>query len=171
MSSITFFVPGIPKPGGSKRFVGLNAGGRAILVDACKKNKDWRAVVAWYARKAHAGPPLSGPLAVSVTFVMPRPKSHFCTGRNAGALKPNATSLCVTRPDATKLWRAAEDALTGILWMDDAQICDQRVTKMYDYQPGMSILVTTIQDDAMRGTLIKTMRDAYAGAPLSPHHD
>jgi Holliday junction resolvase RusA-like endonuclease len=42
------------------------------------------------------------------------------------------------------LWRAAEDALTGIVWADDAQITDQRVQKCYSTMPGVSITVEEV---------------------------
>ena len=44
---MTFFVPGIPAPGGSKRFVGHSKKtGRAILIDAAgERNKNWRSIV------------------------------------------------------------------------------------------------------------------------------
>ena len=131
---IEFFVPGIPRPGGSKRFLGFGKRtGRAILVDDCKRNKEWRAMVAFTAVQNHRGSPLEGPLSLSVVFVLPRPKSHF-TPR--GILRRSAPRFPTVKPDRTKLLRAVEDALTGILWRDDAQIVGGPVEKVYAGEEG-----------------------------------
>jgi Holliday junction resolvase RusA-like endonuclease len=43
--------------------------------------------------------------------------------------------LPVVMPDATKLLRGLEDALTGVVWHDDAQIVSQHVEKRYALGP------------------------------------
>lgn len=136
---IHFSVPGIPAPGGSKRAVRNPHTGRIALIDMGKNNKEWRAVVAWTAKKC-ISEPLSGPIRVDVEFRLPRPKGHYGTGRNEQQLKPSAPKYPVTKPDATKLWRAAEDALKGIAWLDDSQVVSQRVQKVYG-TPGMGIVI------------------------------
>lgn len=140
---IRFFVPGIPKPGGSKRgFVITPKGGgkpRAIVTEDCKTSKDWRASVALAAREAmeKAGASVeTGTLAVDVTFDMPRPKSHYRTGKHAGELRDDAPDWHSKKPDATKLWRSTEDALTGVVWTDDALVASQYIIKRYA-APGM----------------------------------
>lgn len=127
---IAFHVPGIPAPGGSKKFVGMNRRtGRALIVDdAGKRNKDWREAVAWAGKAAMQGKPLlEGPLKVRFEFVMPRPKGHF----GARGLKPSAPAWPAVKPDALKLTRSSEDALTGIVWTDDAQIVKEEIEKRY----------------------------------------
>lgn len=134
--SISFFVEGIPAPGGSKKYVGQNKRtGRALLVDAGgKKNKVWRSVVAMEGKKAMKGlEPLTGPLSVTVNFFMPRPKYHFTS---KGAFKKDTPFHHTVKPDATKLMRSTEDALTGVCWGDDAQIVEQTVHKSYDESEG-----------------------------------
>jgi Holliday junction resolvase RusA-like endonuclease len=125
---ISFFVEGRPSPGGSKRYVGHSKAGRAILLDmGGNHTKDWRAAVAQAARLAHNGAPLTGPLYLSVTFCMKRPKSHF----NRLGLKEDAPTWHTSAPDATKLLRSTEDALKGIPWLDDAQVAWQVAQKRY----------------------------------------
>jgi Holliday junction resolvase RusA-like endonuclease len=47
-------------------------------------------------------------------------------------LKPTAPTWCITKPDATKLVRGIEDAITNAgLWRDDAQVARQFVEKSY----------------------------------------
>ncbi len=129
--TISFFVPGIPAPGGSKKFVGFaKSTGRAILVDAAgQRNKDWRASVATVAAACMSGvAPLEGPLAVRLTFLMPRPKGHR---KPSGDMRNGAPMYPTSRPDALKLARSAEDAMTGIVWRDDAQTVRLEAEKHY----------------------------------------
>lgn len=145
-----FFVAGVPAPGGSKKAFIVN--GRAHVTDDCKRNAPWRNSVSMFAASAHQGDPFSGPICLDVEFVMPRIKAHFKTGKHAGMLKPGAPSRHTVKPDATKLLRALEDALTGICWRDDAQVCVQRVTKRYGDRVGARVEVTCLGDsDDIRG--------------------
>lgn len=133
---ISFWIPGVPQPGGSKRAFLVPGSKWPSITDDCKGNKGWRKVVATYARRAYQGPPWEGPLILMVQFRMPRPKFHKGTGRNLQRVKLSAPKFPTTKPDATKLLRAVEDALTGILWKDDAQIVEQRVWKTYELDAG-----------------------------------
>ena len=48
---------------------------------------------------------------------------------------------------ATKLIRAVEDALTGIVWRDDAQVAVQKVAKVYGDEPqGAVITIEEIEE-------------------------
>lgn len=144
MQRIEFFVPGIPKPAGSKRVFINKKTGTPIVTDDCKTGRDWKADVKHFAFQEYQGPPLIGPLRLAVHFYMPRPKYHYGTGRNAGVLKASAPSWHTVKPDRTKLLRAVEDALTGVLWADDAQIVVGDVQKTYPSlhgNPGARLLV------------------------------
>ncbi len=128
-----FTVLGQPKPAGSKRAFVNPKTGKAIVVDSSgAKGKDWRTLVRDAGAEAMDGrTPLSLPLQVTMVFFQPRPKSHYGTGKNAAILKPGAPPRPTTRPDALKLARAVEDALTGIIWRDDSEIVDERLVKLY----------------------------------------
>jgi Holliday junction resolvase RusA-like endonuclease len=134
--TVTFHVPGIAQPGGSKRHVG-----NGIIIDANPKAKDWKQTVAAFAARAFTAP-LGGPLSLTITFLRQRPKSHY---RKDGTLKPGAFhEWPTTKPDCTKLVRSTEDALKGIAWRDDAQVCRQLIEKRYvrdGEAPGASIRV------------------------------
>lgn len=127
---IRFVAFGQPKTAGSKRAF-VTKSGKAIVTEDCKASKDWRLVVADAARRAYRGPLLGGALAVDFVFVLPRPRSHYGSGRNAGRLKGSAPSRPATRPDVLKLARAAEDALSGVLWEDDSRITTERLDKVF----------------------------------------
>lgn len=118
----SFFVAGVPAPGGSK-----TSYGRGRIVDSCKRNPAWKSLVALTASQAGCVP-LDGPLCMTLVFWMPRPKGHF---RKDGTLRPAAPKYPTVKPDTTKLIRSLEDALTGICWRDDTQIITQIASKFY----------------------------------------
>jgi Holliday junction resolvase RusA-like endonuclease len=152
---LRFFAPGVPQPGGSKKgFVvpGKDGGKpRAIIVEDAKRNKDWRASVALAASKQMEGRVPAGrvPLFLRITFVMPRPRGHYRTGRHSNELRPDAPAYHTSKPDLTKLTRSTEDALTGIVWTDDSAIAVQELEKVYTSQDrpicGAEILVEEIE--------------------------
>lgn len=145
MESVLIHVFGTPKPGGSKRaFIVRTKTGqqRAVITDACKGNKDWRSAVREAAIQAMDGRPLlDGPLTMEIEFHVLRPKGDFKSGDRSRELTKKARSYPTVKPDVTKLVRSTEDALTGIVWVDDCQIYDQRAIKVYGPQPGAIITI------------------------------
>ncbi len=147
-SRLVFFVPGIPQPGGSKKAFVIPGTNRASVVEDCKRNMPWRNNVQAAALAAYSGPLIDGALYLEVTFFMPRPKSHFRTGKNAHILRDSAPKYPTTKPDRTKLLRALEDALTGVLWHDDTQIVGGPVWRLYvngDGRPGAQVIVARME--------------------------
>lgn len=138
---VQFHVEGIPAPGGSKNaFPFRRADGRigVRMVDAGKGNAEWKRIVGWKAKAYmvhNLYPLLAGPLALSLEFVMPRPKSA-------------KRQHHIIRPDLTKIIRAVEDGLTGIVWIDDAQIVSQACIKRYAADGeacGVKVICSTLE--------------------------
>lgn len=123
--AITVTVHGLPAPQGSKRHVG-----NGIMVESSKRVAPWRQDVKHAALAVTddmpGWAPLDGPLAVSMVFTFARPKGHWRTGRNAHLLRGSAPARPAGIPDLSKLARSTEDALTGVLWVDDARIVEYR---------------------------------------------
>ena len=154
--ALAFFVPGTPQTAGSKRgFVNPKTGGVIITESGTSSakaaKKTWRgdlrdaAAMAIAAIERDADEwPTRAPLAVQFSFVRVRPASHYGSGRNASGLKPSAPAFPITRPDVLKTARAAEDALTSVLWHDDAQIVDERITKAFGPVEGVDVVVTLL---------------------------
>ena len=149
MTSVSFLVPGVPAPGGSKKaFVVRTRSGafKANVVDDAKRNAPWRSLVSVVARQAMKGqPPFRGPIALEVEFRMPRARGHY---RTNGALRDSAPRDHVKKPDRTKLLRALEDALSGIVWHDDTQVIGGPVVKRYvryDEAPGAAVTVVPLE--------------------------
>lgn len=130
IAEITVF--GKAAPAGSKRAFRNPRTGKIMVADANRLAAPWKQQVAGAARAGYMGNPVIGPVELELTFVLPRPKSHYRTGKNAGVLKDWAVAARPTsKPDALKLARGVEDALTGILWKDDAQIVEEHLSKVY----------------------------------------
>jgi Holliday junction resolvase RusA-like endonuclease len=162
---ITLNILGDPKPGGSKTAQALygkdgkprlTAAGRVITTirDDAKGNADWKTTVRVQAHDQYRGEPLTGPLEVRVTFYKARPKGHYNT---KGRLTPKAlvSPGPTVKPDATKLWRSTEDALTGVVWRDDSQIITQSQAKRWadGRPPGCLIVVRTMEQTANGHTI------------------
>jgi crossover junction endodeoxyribonuclease RusA len=138
---VAFTVAGTPAPGGSKTAYRLPTG-RTVVVDACKRNGAWKGAVAAAAAGAMTGrEAFLGPLELRVELYLPRPKAHY---RKDG-IRPDAPRWHDVRPDATKLLRAIEDAMTGIVWVDDSQVVRQLVEKRYaDTGPRVDVTVREV---------------------------
>lgn len=131
--SVSFFVPGVPVPQGSKRHVG-----RGILVESSRALAPWRSTVQLAARQAHSGPLIDGPVEVFCEFTFPRPKRHY---RANGDLREDAPYRHSSRPDLDKLLRSVLDALSGVVIRDDGQVSVLRGGKRYGDEPGVEVLV------------------------------
>ena len=151
--SISFVALGVASPAGSKSAFRHRHTGRIVVVDAGgKKTKVWRKVVAEAAKRAMDGRPfLLPPLILVIEFRMQRPQSHY---RANGEIKPDAPWVPIVRPDVTKLLRSTEDAMTGIVYEDDAQICEQNISRTYalDDSIGARVTVYTAQWRGVIGT-------------------
>lgn len=125
--TISFTVYGQPAPAGSKTVGRTKAGGHFVR-DASKRSYPWKRDVAQAAGVAMQGQPLlDGPLMLGLEFYLPRPKGHY--GKRG--LRPSAPPIPTVKPDLLKLARAVEDALTGIVYRDDAQVARQVLDKFY----------------------------------------
>lgn len=132
VSAIAFTVYGHAAPAGSKKGFYNAKARRVIVTDDSKQSRPWKAQVADAAAQATAGqPPLEGPLLLELTFWIPRPKGHYGTGRNSGHVRSSAPAAPTVKPDLLKLARAVEDALSGIVYRDDAQITCEVLQKAY----------------------------------------
>ncbi|MEV5819243.1 RusA family crossover junction endodeoxyribonuclease [Micromonospora haikouensis] len=123
---------GTPGPQGSKTFKGRNRRtGKPVMVESSEKVKPWREAVQAAAMLAindlpselRRQFPLDGPIAGRFVFTLRKPLSAPKTRR----------TWPTTYPDASKLLRSTEDALTKAgVWADDARIVDfDRLAKVF----------------------------------------
>jgi crossover junction endodeoxyribonuclease RusA len=119
-------VTGRPAPQGSKRHVG---GGR--MIEQSKAVGPWREAIRAEVQRSGMTM-IDGAASVSITFILPRPRSHYGTGRNAGVLAARAPRYPSGKPDIDKLARAVLDGLTmGGAFADDAQVVTLNAGKVY----------------------------------------
>ena len=145
LRSITVLGPPIPQ--GSKRHVG-----RGIFIEANKKLPRYREDIVdtiiedgW-----HTNPILTGPVSVKIGFYLPRPKTHYGTGKNAGVLKDNTPTYHDKCGDIDKLCRAVLDAITiAGAWRDDGQVAELGASKYYG-QPRTVITIEALPTPAKR---------------------
>lgn len=142
-TGLTIRVHGIPVPQGSMKAFNRRGGGPPIVTSDNPKTRPWKAAISAEAAvavaKAGLEDPAFGrdPVAVAITFRLPRPKGHFGTK----GLLPSAPKYPGVHPDLDKLARAVLDAMTGIVFRDDAQVVAMEVYKRFADPE----LVTTIE--------------------------
>ena len=100
----------------------------------------WKLQIQILARQAFCGnAPLEAvPISLSVKFLLPRPVSKKL---------PEDRSWYLSKPDLDNLVKAIKDALTGIVWKDDALVCRELTSKEYaaaDENPGAAVMIEVI---------------------------
>lgn len=157
---IQFTVFGKAQPAGSKRAFALRRKGGALVLresgapvisvtDDNPDSKAWKQEVAKAAllsrsqQPGHLAKIIEGPVAVSFYFYRPRPKGHM-TSKGALSKSGRETPYPTSKPDVLKLARGVEDALTGVIWRDDAQIVDERLRKFWGDPVRVVITVTPL---------------------------
>jgi len=131
---IKITVDGLPAPQGSK--VRNRAG---AIYESNKAVGPWREAVRAETQRA-VDRPLTGAVMAQIWFRLARPRGHYGTGRNAGAVRASAPDFPHGKPDVDKLARAVLDGLTaGGAWTDDAQVVTLEVHKVYAEKTGADI--------------------------------
>lgn len=133
LRSFSFDVPGQPKPKGRPRF--SRKGGHVFTP---KATRDAEKSFAQCVKIRAPDKPLSGPLAIEVTFMMEAPKS-WPKWKRLAAIEGRLRH--VSRPDVDNLAKLAKDSLNGILWNDDSQVCELIARKVYSETPRTWIVV------------------------------
>ena len=154
---VSFFVPGKPAKKGShnsRAFVGAGGQLGSYTYDADKGLTKWAKavhVVALAAVREQRGTgytPTIAPVAVRVTFLFARPKSHGLRWGTRGKPRqlPPPTSRMLG--DVDKLCRGFLDSLTGVVWQDDSQVVRLEAEKAYcevNETPGARVVVLEVQ--------------------------
>ena len=126
MNDIDFYVPGAPQPLKRHR---MTRRGRVYDPSADDKKVWMETALSFCPIK-----PLQGGLEVELEFIMPRPKSHFGTGKNDGKLKPTAPTQHLHTPDLDNLVKFVLDAMNGKFYIDDSQIVSIICSKTFSQE-------------------------------------
>lgn len=144
---IHIIVDGPPVGKGRPRFFIRRQAGtdwRKIGTSTPKKTVNYEAILAAAGGEAMARrPPLEGPLSVRVTAFMPLAVS-WSKKKTAAALEG---IIRPGKPDADNLLKVL-DALNGIVWRDDAQIAEARISKVYDVNPRLEVEISPLINGA-----------------------
>jgi len=153
---LSFWVAGEPAPGGSKKAIAMpdprgsyldlrnNRKVRMQIVDDAKRNSAWKRDVANAGRFAmlKAGLDLlDEPLGMSCWFYSLRPKAHFGSRGGESYIKDSAPRFNATNPDCTKLIRSTEDALEGVVYVNDSRLVCSLPWKCYGNRAGARVVV------------------------------
>lgn len=138
-------VYGVPEPKGSTRaFPRKTAGGkvRAVTTSSNPNLKGWESLVREEAARVarERGVFFRGAVSVSMEFYLVRPRS--VTRRR----RPDPTA----KPDLDKLIRGCLDPLSGVLFVDDAQVCAIAARKSYA-ENGSARAVIKVGGSIVRG--------------------
>ncbi len=119
-----FVVHGVPQPKGSARAFVPKGWQRAVVTSDNPKNKGWQQLVAEAASEAIRARPafrlIETPAILRVVFYLPRPQSI------RDRLVPH-----VKKPDLDKLVRSCKDAMSRVIWRDDALVVEIHARKEY----------------------------------------
>ena len=141
--SLRFFVHGVATPKGSTRAFYAKRLHRVFITNDNAKTKPWQQAIRAEAYQALGGKePTTEPVSVEIEFVFSRPKAHY---RANGDVKPKAPSPHTKKPDLDKLERAVLDGMTGLVFVDDSQVCRLFARKRYAEKgesPGADVTVT-----------------------------
>lgn len=106
------------------------------------ETRAWQNKVKHYARKSIGrSPPLEGAVSLSVTFLKAVPPSWPRSKREKainGELWPTG------RPDLSNLVKSIEDAMNGIIYLDDSQIVNLHVVKAYSQKHAVLVRCAAI---------------------------
>ena len=133
---ISFTVYGEPVAQGRPRFARR---GNFVTTYDPAKSRDYKDTVYSVAIQHKPEQPLEGPLNVKIIAFKSIPKS-FSKRKTADA--ESGILLPITKPDADNYAKGVKDAMSGLIWRDDAQVVRMLVEKRYSTVPRMEIEIT-----------------------------
>lgn len=153
---IRFTVPGEPKGKARHRSAPLMRGGRPVLKNgrpiviqhSDAKTVMYENLVSQIAHEAMSGrPPLEGPLMLGVEILLSIPQSWSNKKKLAAV---NGNVMPTTKPDYSNVVKAIEDGMNAIVFRDDSQICEARISKRYAGIPRVEVSVSLLSAKGAR---------------------
>ena len=123
---IILIVPSIPVAQPRQRHRIAGAAGKHFVQNYTPADapvNSFKAVCRMALQREYSGPPLEGPVAMSIVAIFPRP------GRLIWKKRPMPREPHISRPDVDNCFKAVADALTGLAYRDDAQVSSMSFTK------------------------------------------
>ena len=133
---IHFQVEGDPKGTGRPRF---STFGKFTRVYTDKQTLSYEAMIAFFAKQAMGVTDLlETPVSVFLYVRLPVPQSYSKKRREAclsGTEKP------CKKPDIDNIAKTYLDAMNGVIFVDDTQVVDLHVKKLYSDKAGVDVMV------------------------------
>ncbi len=128
---IQFRIDGVPIPKGRPKF---SRRGPYVKTYTPKKTQTWEDFIRWQSLPYKPPNPHDGPVEMSLTFYLPRPKSL-----------PKKVVIHQKKPDIDNLTKCVSDATEGIFFKNDSQIFRLSIEKVYtELTPGVDIEMNLI---------------------------
>lgn len=144
---VVFSVPGQPVAKGRARSAAVMRNGKPLLVNGRpvvkhhtpEKTVVFENLVKMAATQAMAGlPPIQGPVELWLDINLQIPVSWSKKRqRDAAAGLVAATK----KPDSSNVQKAVEDGMNGVVYVDDSQIVEIRISKRYSTSPCVQVSV------------------------------
>lgn len=139
--NIAFFVvPGVPVAKGRARSFVRNG---HVAHYTPEKTANYENLVKLAAQRAMRGrQPFAGACELELVLFMPVPTSWSNKKRNAalaGDIRP------MSKPDCSNVLKAIEDAMNGVVWIDDKQETDVHIKKRYSTTPEAIVRVVEVR--------------------------
>jgi Holliday junction resolvase RusA-like endonuclease len=136
MMQIHFQVEGDPKGKGRPRFSRV---GNFTKVYTDKQTLSYEAMIATFAKQAMGGTePLKTPVSVFLYVRLPIPQSYPKKRKEACL---NGSELPCKKPDIDNIAKTYLDAMNGVIFVDDTQVIDLHVKKVYAAEAGVDVMV------------------------------
>ncbi len=133
---IHFQVEGDPKGKGRPRFSRV---GNFTKVYTDKQTLSYEAMIATFAKQAMGGTePLKTPVSVFLYVRLPIPQSYPKKRKEACL---NGSELPCKKPDIDNIAKTYLDAMNGVIFVDDTQVIDLHVKKVYAAEAGVDVMV------------------------------
>lgn len=143
-------VPAVPVANPRARTGSINGKARIFQQKTIGKGENrrphpvlaFKATVRDAVARVYQGPPLEGPICLDVEFVFARTRNQIWKR------KPMPRLRHWKKPDRDNLDKSLMDSLKGLLWIDDAQVCDGRLQKWIaagDEQPHCVLTISPLE--------------------------
>lgn len=143
---IEFTVPAIPCAQPRQRHAVRQFAGKAVAVNYTPHTSPvvaFKASVRQSFAESYSGPPLDGPVRMRVLAVFPRTRAQIWKRR------PMPRMRHTKKPDRDNLDKAVLDALEGLAFVNDCQVCAGAVEKWIaagDEQPHVEVCIEQISE-------------------------
>jgi len=139
MMQIHFQVEGDPKGKGRPRFT---RAGKFTRVYTDKQTLDYEALIKFFAAEAMGSTdPLETPVSVFLYIRHAVPQSY--SKKRTEACLSGLEKPC-KKPDIDNIAKTYLDGMNGVVFLDDTQVVDLHVKKVYSAVPGVDVMVMEV---------------------------